>query len=106
MSRPAILVGIVTRNRAIIVPKAIASALSQRDCVCRVSVIDDGSTDGTPQLAGQFSGAGFTCWPESRGYMAARNHWMSSASEDFFVSLDDDAWFMEGDEIAGAVEFL
>jgi GT2 family glycosyltransferase len=31
---------------------------------------------------------------------------MLSGREDYYVSLDDDAWFLEGDEIAVAVEFL
>ncbi len=43
------LVGIVTRNRATILPKAIQSALSQ-DCPnVRVAVLDDAS-DGVPHL--------------------------------------------------------
>src|SRR4029453_6040305 len=35
--------------------------------------------------------------------MEARNYWMRNASEDYFVSLDDDAWFVKGDEVALAV---
>jgi len=38
--------------------------------------------------------------------MAARNYWMTSAYEDYFVGLDDDAWFVQGDEIEVAVSVL
>jgi len=38
--------------------------------------------------------------------MAARNHMMRLPGADYFVSLDDDAWFLRGDEIAVAVEVL
>ena len=38
--------------------------------------------------------------------MAARNYWMTSAVEEYFVSIDDDAWFVEGDEIERAVDYL
>jgi GT2 family glycosyltransferase len=103
---PSVLVGIVTRNRAAIVAKAVQSALEQRDCRVRVEVIDNASTDGTPQLATQFPDVTWTRWPANRGYMAARNLWMSSTPEDYFVSLDDDAWFLTGDEIAIAVDAL
>ena len=54
MTRPSVLVGIVTRNRAAVLPKAVSSALSQAGCSIKVAVIDDGSTDGTASLAGSF----------------------------------------------------
>jgi GT2 family glycosyltransferase len=101
-----VLVGIVTRNRASILPKAVLSALSQRGCQVRVAVIDNGSTDSTAELAGRFPMVEWTRWQSNRGYMAARNHWMTSACEDYFVCLDDDAWFVEGDEIELAVNML
>jgi glycosyltransferase involved in cell wall biosynthesis len=104
--KPKVLVGIATHNRAAIIPKAITSALAQRGYALRVSVVDDGSTDTTPELAAKFPMVEWIRWSSARGYMAARNHWMTSATEDYFVSLDDDAWFLEGDEIAVAVEFL
>lgn len=106
MSANSVLLGIVTKNRARILPKAIASALAQRDVAIRVSVIDDGSTDGTSELARDFPQVEWIRWSVPRGYVAARNHWMEQAREDFFVSLDDDAWFLEGDEVSIAVRAL
>ena len=100
------LTGIVTRNRAAILPKAILSALSQRDCGVRVAVIDDGSIDATSEVCQQFPEIKWERWPTSRGYVAARNHWMTSVNEEYFVGLDDDAWFREGDEIAIALNIF
>lgn len=102
----SVLVGIVTRNRADILRKAVESALSQHGVSPRVAVIDNGSSDGTVELGKQFPTVEWTRWQTNRGYMAARNHWMTSAHEDYFVSLDDDAWFIDGDEIAVAVDVL
>ena len=36
--------------------------------------------------------------------MSARNEFMARHGFEFFVSLDDDAWFLAGDEIAVALE--
>lgn len=106
MQPPAIVVGLVTRNRAEILPKAIASALAQRVPNLQVAVIDDGSTDGTAGLAAQYPQVRWSRRPASLGYMTARNEMMSLAGFDYFVSLDDDAWFLQEDEIAIAVEYL
>ena len=105
-NNPTVLLGIVTRNRADILPKAIASAFSQRGCEVRVAVVNDGSTDDTAKIASQFPAVQWVNRSPGRGYMAARNDWMESATEDFFVSLDDDAWFLQGDEISVALEAM
>jgi GT2 family glycosyltransferase len=104
--RMNVLIGIVTKNRANILPKAIASAVAQEGLKLQVSVIDDGSTDTTLSLPAKFS---TVCWIRrnvSLGYMTARNELMKSDNLDYFVSLDDDAWFLEGDEIAVAIDYL
>lgn len=106
MSTIAILVGIVTRNRADILPKAITSALAQTAAPIQVAVIDDGSTDATTELSAKFPQVRWLRRPSSLGYMTARNELMLSPNADYFVSLDDDAWFLEGDEIAVAVDYL
>lgn len=102
---PRVLVGISTYNRADLLPKAIESALAQRHPAIRVAVVDDGSTDGTPELRGRFPGVAWTRW-QNQGYIPARNHLMLTADAEYYVSLDDDAWFLEGDEIALAVAIL
>jgi GT2 family glycosyltransferase len=106
MKNVSTLLGIVTRNRAEILPKSILSALAQTAPNLRVAVMDDNSTDNTQELVSRFPQVVWERWSPSRGYMAARNYWMASAPEDYFASLDDDAWFIQGDEIEIAVDYL
>src|ERR1700687_2478315 len=111
-NRPAVhspsevLIGIVTRNRHGILPKAIESALRQRYSRVQVAVLDDGSEDDTPQLRSRYPEVRWIRWEHSRGYLEARNHLMREYDADFYVSLDDDAWFINDDEISSAVEQL
>ena len=103
---PKVVLGIVTRDRSAILPKAIDSALAQ-DCPnYGICVVNDGSKDATSNLAARYSNVTFIDWPESEGYVAARNYLMRNLAADYFVSLDDDAWFLEGDEVAVAIAFL
>ncbi len=104
--KPVVLVGIVTHNRAGIVPKAIQSALSQNYPDAEVAVLDDGSDDGTSALQSAFPAVRWYRWEPCRGYLEARNQLMRTDGVDYYVSLDDDAWFVSDDEIAVAIEYL
>lgn len=99
-------VGIVTRNRAALLPKAIESALAQDGQIPRVYVVNDGSVDDTAGLASRFPSVEWINWPTSKGYVEARNYLMQTIDADYFVSLDDDAWFIKGDEVKTAVDYL
>jgi glycosyltransferase involved in cell wall biosynthesis len=99
-----VLVGITTRNRKAVLPRAIASALDQSGVALEVAVHDDGSSDGTAQFAGNYHHVTWTRGDTSIGLRAVRNQWMLRDDIDFFVSLDDDAWFRHGDEVALALE--
>jgi GT2 family glycosyltransferase len=103
---PSVLVGIATRNRAHELPEAIASAQAQTYRPLRIAVVDDASADGTPALRDAFPEASWQRFEAHRGLVAARNAMMLEADEDYYVSLDDDAWFLDGDEIAMAVGHL
>jgi GT2 family glycosyltransferase len=104
MNDVQILIGIVTHNRADILPKAIESALAQSAKNVSVAVIDDGSTDATPDLEALYPQVNWQRRSAPEGYMSARNEFMRRERFDFFISLDDDAWFLESDEIALALE--
>ena len=104
--KPVVLVGIVTHNRASILPKAIQSAFSQSYPNVEVAVLDDGSDDGTSALKSDFPAAQWQKWESSRGHLDARNYLMRTASADYYLSLDDDAWFLEGDEVAVAIAYM
>ena len=101
-----VLVGISTYNRADILPKAIESALSQSYPSLKIAILDDASTDSTPFIAQKFPLINWERWESNRGYAPARNHLMLNSEADYYVSLDDDAWFLEGDEITLAVDIL
>ncbi len=103
---PSVVVGITTHNRADALRKSIGSALQQSFARLRISVIDDASNDETPSLRDEFKSVSWERWDQSRGYVEARNQMMLSATEDYYVSLDDDSWFIKGDEIAVAVDFI
>lgn len=103
---PSVLVGIATRNRARELDKAIRSVEAQSHRPLRIAVIDDASTDGTPALRDKFPGVSWRRFGAHRGLVAARNAMMMTADEKYYVSLDDDAWFLDGDEIALAIDYL
>jgi glycosyltransferase involved in cell wall biosynthesis len=101
-----VILGIATRNRSAPLQKAIESALAQNYPNIRIFVRNDGSTDGTATLATRYPNVNWINCAEPRGYVAARNDFMSNSDADYFVSLDDDAWFLKGDEIAAGLDFL
>jgi GT2 family glycosyltransferase len=102
----SVIVGIATYNRADLLRKAIQSALDQSHHPLRVAVVDDASADETPSLRQEFPTASWERREPGQGYVRARNRMMLSASDDYYVSLDDDAWFLQGDEISVAVSLL
>jgi GT2 family glycosyltransferase len=104
--KPSVVVGISTCNRAGILPKAITSALTQNYPNIRIFVTDDASTDDTPSIHSDFPDATWWRFEVRQGYVTARNRIIFSSHENYYVSLDDDAWFLRGDEIALAVDLL
>lgn len=105
-AKPSVVVGISTCNRADILPKAITSALAQSYPNIRVMVIDDASSDHTPSVRDEFPGISWERFESRQGYVRARNQIIFSSPEDYYVSLDDDAWFLRGDEVAIAVDLF
>lgn len=101
-----VLIGIVTRNRGGILPKALTSALSQSVPGATIAVIDDASSDNTSQLQDRFPQVDWVLRTVQDGLMSARNQFMAREGFDYFVSLDDDAWFMQGDEIQIALKYF
>ena len=101
-----VLIGITTHNRADILAKSIQSALDQDYRDKEVAVFDDASTDGTPSLQARFPGVRWYRTETNQGYLHARNRMMSETDAEVYFSLDDDAWFMKGDEISIGVKRL
>ncbi len=106
MHPPKVLIGITTRNRAAILPRALASALAQTYPDIQIAVIDDGSTDKTPDLSAHYPQVLWMRHATSLGIIESRNELMRSTDADYYLSLDDDAWFMKNDETSLAVSHL
>jgi len=100
---PRILIGITTHNRAGVLPKAIASALSQQNVNVVVAVHDDSSTDDTPTISKEYPAVEWTRSETLGGYRTIRNQWMQRHEFDYFVSLDDDAWFLNSTALETAL---
>lgn len=72
---------------------AVRSALGQTWTAREVIVVDDGSTDHTPEVLRQFSGDIIVIRKQNAGLSAARNTGIAAATGAFIAILDaDDVW--------------
>jgi glycosyltransferase involved in cell wall biosynthesis len=93
MSRPLLSAIIPCYNAARFLPEAVASVLAQRYEPLEILVIDDGSTDDTPEVAASLAPAIQYLRQENRGPSAARNLGLRQARGEFIGLLDaDDLW--------------
>ncbi len=99
-----IRIGIVTHNRADLLPQAIDSALRQDWPDTEVWVIDDASTDATAALAERYPQVKWIRNESLLGYREGRNRMMQAPGAEFFCSLDDDSWFLEDDALSRAMD--
>lgn len=93
---PTISVIIPTYNRSACVGDAIRSVLAQTHQADEVIVVDDGSTDNTPESLSSFGSAIRVIRQSNAGVSAARNAGIRAASSDWLAFLDsDDLWMPE-----------
>lgn len=91
--KPQISVIIPVFNGEKYLGEAVDSVLSQTHAPLEVIVIDDGSTDGTSQVAKAFGPAIRYLYQENAGTGAARNKGVEVACGNYFAFLDaDDLW--------------
>lgn len=84
---------IPTYNRAEHVVGAVKSALEQSRPPAEVIVVDDGSTDQTPEVVSAMPGPVRQVRQENAGVSAARNRGVQEATGDWVAFLDsDDRW--------------
>ncbi|MBI1318169.1 MAG: glycosyltransferase [Candidatus Hydrogenedens sp.] len=76
-------------NASRTLPQCLAALASQSRPPHEIIVVDDGSTDGTPELAAQFPNARFVT-QDNAGPAAARNRGASEATGDWIVFTDAD----------------
>jgi len=96
MSSPLVSVIIPTYNCARYVPEAVASVLSQTFADFELIVVDDGSTDSTPQALNPFFDRIRYIRQDNRGVYAARNRGIMASRGHYIAFLDaDDRWLPE-----------
>ena len=84
---------IPTHNRAHLIGRAIRSALAAVVPGDEIIVVDDGSSDGSGEVARRFGSRIRYERQERRGVSAARNHGVSLATGDLICFLDADDLF-------------
>jgi GT2 family glycosyltransferase len=95
---PRVSVIIPTRNRAHLVPRAIASVLEQTFADLEVLVVDDASTDDTAGAIAQLGDdrVRLIRRPQQGGVASARNDGIAAARAPYLAFLDDDdIWLPE-----------
>lgn len=80
-------------NSAPYLPEALQSVLQQGVTNLQIIVVDDGSTDGTAQIAQGFHPNVTYLYQTNQGPAAARNRGIQEATGDFIAFIDaDDLW--------------
>lgn len=95
---PAVSVIIPTYQRAHLLPRTLDSVLRQTFQDLEVLVVDDGSTDRTPEIVEDYDDARVRYLPQPRnaGVSAARNRGLQGARGRMIAFLDsDDEWMPE-----------
>ena len=89
---PKVSVIIPTHNRAALLPRAVSSVLAQTYGDFELLIIDDASTDDTPQVIAGFSDRRIRSFRQdaNRGASAARNLGLANALGEYIAFLDDD----------------
>ncbi len=96
---------IPTFNRAWTLKTAIDSVLDQTHDQIEIIVIDDGSTDNTPDLLAGYGNQIQVFTQKNRGVSAARNLGIKRSHGEFIAFLDsDDAWAT--DKISCQIDFF
>jgi glycosyltransferase involved in cell wall biosynthesis len=94
---PDISVIVSTYNRATQVGRAIESVLSQAAVSLELVVVDDGSTDGTPDVLAGVADPRLRCVQQrNQGLSASRNAGARAARGEWLLFLDDDDRLCEG----------
>lgn len=95
--KPVFSVGIVTFNRKELLARALRSVLSQADESVEIVVVDNHSTDGTPEYVAElFPTVRLIRLPRNVGCPDGRNHVYMNCSGQYILNLDDDGWLAPG----------
>lgn len=96
--KPLVSVYLPTKNRCSLIGRAILSVMNQDYPNIELIIVDDGSTDSTPEylsdFAEKYSNIAIKRFETSQGACAARNWAINHASGEFVTGLDDDDYFL------------
>ncbi len=95
MDTPLIAVVIPAYNRAATLRRCLDSVVGQTVSPSEVIVVDDGSDDGTADIARAYGDMGVRCiqLPHNAGAQAARNRGIAESTAEWIAFLDsDDEW--------------
>ena len=94
---PLVSVYIPTHNRANLLRRAIDSVLAQHYKNIEVIVVDDGSTDETPEMISGYTNQGLITYLRNDSPLGAcltRNRAIEAANGKYITGLDDDDYFL------------
>jgi glycosyltransferase involved in cell wall biosynthesis len=94
MNDPVVTIIIPTYNYGSYLTKAIKSCLHQTYEELEIIVVDDGSTDDTREIVGQFPDIEYV-FQENQGVSTARNTGLDLAKGEFVAFLDADDYLLE-----------
>jgi glycosyltransferase involved in cell wall biosynthesis len=103
--QPLVSVIIPTFNRGWILKEAIDSVLAQDHKDYELIVVDDGSTDNTPQILESFGQDIIVLRQANKGVSAARNRGIASANGQLVAFLDSDDIWLPG-KLSQQVDFF
>ena len=102
---PKVSVIIPAFNRSRMLCEAIDSVLQQDYDNFELIVVDDGSTDGTPEALRSYQDGIIYIRQENKGVSVARNRGLEAASGDLIAFLDSDDLWLPG-KLSCQVEFF
>ena len=103
---PKVTIGIATKNRIKNLEVCITSLLKLDYPNFEIKIFCDGCTDNTIDALRKYDGIKIIINEESIGYKKARNILMSGKDFKYFVTLDDDTYFLHTDTLKRSIEFL
>ena len=101
-----VLIGITSKDRYAILPKAINSAINQKYENKEIAVYDDRSTDATETLVKEYTNVKWYFSKEEKGYLFGRNMFLETTDAEYYCSLDDDSWFLNDEHLKQAVDYM
>jgi glycosyltransferase involved in cell wall biosynthesis len=102
---PLVSVIIPTYNRSEMLKQAIDSVLAQDFDDFELIVVDDGSTDNTPEILDAYKDKIVYCRQDNKGVSAARNRGIHLSSGELIAFLDSDDLWLPG-KLSCQVDFF